>query len=37
MQELAATRGYYRDWVSQGFKEEEEVYFKLFKDVNQHS
>ena len=36
VQELAATRGYYRDWVSQGFKEEE-VYFKLFKDVIQHS
>ena len=36
MQELAATRGYYRDWVSQGFKEEE-VYFKLFKDVIQHN
>ena len=36
-QELAATRGYYRDWVSQGFKEEEDVYFKFFKDVIQHS
>ena len=36
-QELAATRGYYRDWVSQAFKEEEDVYFKFFKDVIQHS